>query len=273
MSDISNLYLHGFSSNEQRRLFQQAEYIAPMIYPGIDFQHCHRILEIGSGVGAQTEILLRLFPHIHVTCLDMNDGQLKRAAQYLDKISHAKGRYELHQQDANHLNFSDNSFDGIFLCWILEHLAHPKQVLKEALRVLRPGAKLYANEVMNSSFFVFPHKASLGMYWGAYNHFQSENGGDPYIGAKLGGFLHELGYNHIQTLSKCMHFDKRDPKGRIQALGYWRDLLLSGANQLQECGAIPADLPDGVRDDFASLERCADSVLYYAFIQASAVKP
>jgi ubiquinone/menaquinone biosynthesis C-methylase UbiE len=273
MSNISSAYLHGFSSKEQHRLLQQAHFIAPMIYPGMNFNDCERILEIGSGVGAQTELLLRMFPNIHITCVDMNDAQLERAAAYLSNIPHAKGRYILHKHDAHQLDFADSTFDGVFLCWVLEHVAQPRRVLTEALRVIRSGAKLYANEVMNSSFFIFPHRKAIWDYWQAYNCFQTENGGDPHVGSKLGGFLLEAGFNDIQTVSKCMHFDQRDHQGRIDALHYWRDLLLSGARQMQESRVIPSDLAEKVHEDFIGLERCDDAVIYYAFMQASARKP
>jgi len=38
-----------------------------------------KILEVGCGVGAQTEILLRRFPKTHVTGIDLNDKQLEAA--------------------------------------------------------------------------------------------------------------------------------------------------------------------------------------------------
>ena len=33
-------------------------------------------VEVGAGVGAQTEILLRHFPEIHVTGIEINDEQI-----------------------------------------------------------------------------------------------------------------------------------------------------------------------------------------------------
>lgn len=45
--------------------------------------------------------------------------------------------------DAHNLPFKDESFGGIILQMVLEHVADPKQVLQEAHRVLRPGGRLY----------------------------------------------------------------------------------------------------------------------------------
>ena len=265
-------YLHGFTPQEQQRLRDQAAFVAPMIYPGIDFKGCRRIIEIGSGVGAQTEILLRMFPELHITCVDMNDLQLDSAARSLGQLSFATGRYDLLKRDARSLDFSDETFDGAFICWVLEHMNDPSRVLKETHRVLRPGARVIANEVMNSSFFLFPHSESIWSYWEAYNHFQEVSGGDPNIGAKLGALLLSAGFKHISTTPKWIHHDHRNPEDRIKALRYWRDLLLSGKNQLLQAGAIPPHLPEKVSAAFLDLERSEETVLFYAFIQAAAMR-
>lgn len=76
-------YLHGFIPEEQQRLMDQAGVLESLIYPRIDFFGCKKLLEIGSGVGAQTETLLRLFPDLEITCVDYSQSQLDRAKQNL----------------------------------------------------------------------------------------------------------------------------------------------------------------------------------------------
>jgi hypothetical protein len=55
-------YLHGFSDTEQHRLVTQSRLFESSIFSGIDYGGATRLLEVGSGVGAQTDILLRRFP-------------------------------------------------------------------------------------------------------------------------------------------------------------------------------------------------------------------
>ncbi len=57
----NNKYLHGYEEVEQERLLEQAKVIESNIFDFIDYSDCQRLLEIGSGVGAQTEILQRRF--------------------------------------------------------------------------------------------------------------------------------------------------------------------------------------------------------------------
>lgn len=59
MTDKTNFpYLHGFSKTEQDRLREQAVFSEQTIYRDIDFSESKNIIEVGCGVGAQTEILL-----------------------------------------------------------------------------------------------------------------------------------------------------------------------------------------------------------------------
>ncbi len=46
------------------------------------------------------------------------------------------------QSDAARLPFSENTFDGVICAEILEHVAHPIQVLHEVYRVLKPNGVL-----------------------------------------------------------------------------------------------------------------------------------
>ena len=275
MSEVesSSQYLHGYTDEERQRLHRQAAFIAPHIFPSIDFKRCRRILEIGSGVGAQTEHLLKIFPEIHVTCIDLNEAQLHRAAQTLAQLPIAEGRYELIKQDAHSLAFPAESFDGVFICWVLEHLPDPGQVLREAKRVLRSGGSLYANEVMNASLFLHPHCPDTWTYWQAYNLFQKTHGGDPNVGPKLGALLHEAGFEHINVAPKWLHADRRNPSERQKALSYWCELLLSGKNQLLEAMLIYPSLVDQVTAEFRDLAESPEAVVYYSFIQAKAQKP
>ena len=85
MSDTNDspAYLHGFSPVEQARLMKQARLLESTIFNHIDYTGARRLLEVGSGVGAQTEILLRRVPDVHVSCVDLSEVQLQAAKQNL----------------------------------------------------------------------------------------------------------------------------------------------------------------------------------------------
>jgi SAM-dependent methyltransferase len=263
-------YLHGFSATEQARLMKQARLAESTVFHDIDYADTRRLLEVGSGVGAQTEILLRRFPDLHATCVDLNGQQVEAARRNLDAMPWFEGRYALHQADATDLPFEPRSFDAAFLCWVLEHVPTPARVLSEVRRVLAPGAPVYITEVMNASFLLDPYSPNVWRYWMAFNDFQIESGGDPFVGAKLGNLLLAGGFRDVTTEIKTFHFDNREPARRKTMIGFWEELLLSAADQLVAAGKVTADVVEGVRREMRQVQSDPNAVFFYSFVQARA---
>jgi len=261
-------YLHGFSETEQARLRAQAEFAEYTIFQNIDFSNAKRILEVGSGVGAQTEILLRRFPKAHVTGVDLNDKQIAAARNYLASFPGATGRYEFQQMSADNLSFEAQSFDAAYLCWILEHVPNPAQVLSEVRRVLRPGSEVIVTEVMNSSFFLDPYSPHVWKYWMAFNDYQYDHAGDPFIGAKLGNLLTQVGYHQVKTEVKTWHFDNRRPALRKHAILFWTDLLLSAADQLVSENYVDDEVVTKAKEELGRVANDPNAVFLYSFMQA-----
>ncbi|MBD9367218.1 class I SAM-dependent methyltransferase [Xanthomonas sp. XNM01] len=263
-------YLHGFSDVEQHRLVRQARLLETTLFGDIDYSGARRLLEVGSGVGAQTEILLRRFPELHVTGVDLSPAQLDTARSNLERTPWCRDRYTLHQADAADLPFEPRQFDAAFLCWVLEHVPSPARVLNEVRRVLAPGSPVYITEVMNASFLLHPYSPNVWRYWMAFNDFQHDHGGDPFVGAKLGNLLLAGGFRDVATSIKTLHLDNREPARRKTMIAFWEDLLLSAADQLLAAGAVDADTVAGVRAEMRRVQNDPDAVFFYSFVQARA---
>ena len=263
-------YLHGFSPTEQARLMKQARLAESTIFRNIDYAGATRLLEVGSGVGAQTEILLRRFPDLHVTCVDLNTAQVAAARQNLGSRPWLDGRYALHEADATDLPFEPRSFDAAFLCWVLEHVPAPARALSEVRRVLQPGSVVYVTEVMNASFLLDPYSPHIWRYWMAFNDFQYDHGGDPFVGAKLGNLLLAGGFRDVHTEIKTIHLDNREPARRKTMIAFWEQLLLSAADPLLEAGLVDQETVDGMRREFSLVQNDPNAVFFFSFVQARA---
>jgi ubiquinone/menaquinone biosynthesis C-methylase UbiE len=263
-------YLHGYSEAERDRLHRQARFLEPAVHDRLPFRRRRRLIEVGSGVGAQTEILLRHFPELHVTGVEINDQQLAEARRFLATVPWATGRYQIVKGDASQLDFEPESFDCAFLCWVLEHVSHPARVLGEVRRVLSAGAPIVCNEVLNATFFLDPYSPNTMRYWMAFNDHQLSLGGDPFVGAKLGNLLQSVGFRDVQTDVRSFHLDNRVPGERAEFLRFWTELLLSGAPSLIAAEKISQDVVDGMTEELMRVSRDPNSVFFYAFIQARA---
>jgi ubiquinone/menaquinone biosynthesis C-methylase UbiE len=267
-------YLHGYSSKERDRLHRQARFLEPMVHDRLPYRRRKKLLEVGSGVGAQTEILLRHFPELHVTGVELNDDQLAEARRFLPTVPWASAdgvpRWTMTEGDATQLEFAAETFDCAFLCWILEHVGDPARVLSEVRRVLVPGAPIVCNEVLNATFFIDPYAPDTLRYWTAFNEEQIASGGDPFVGAKLGNLLQSVGFRDVQTEVKTFHLDNRAPAERAEMLAYWTDLLLSGAPAMIAAGRVDQATIDNMRVELTRASRDPNSVFFYSFIQARA---
>jgi ubiquinone/menaquinone biosynthesis C-methylase UbiE len=263
-------YLHGFTQHEQDRLYRQARYLEDAVHDRLPFRRSRRLLEVGCGVGAQTEILLRRFPELHVTGVDRSAQNLARARRHLDGCAWAKGRFQLQRSAAETLPFAADAFDAAFLCWILEHVDDAARTLSEVRRVLRPGSPVVVTEVQNATFFLDPYSPNTLQYWMAFNDTQLELGGDPFVGARLGNLLLAGGYGDIRTEVKTFHFDNRTPADRTEFLAYWTELLLSGAPELAKSGKVSAAVVEGMQRELERVARDPDAVFWYSFVQARA---
>ncbi len=263
-------YLHGFTPEERDRLYRQARFLEYKVHENLPFRRSRKLLEVGCGVGAQTEILLRRFPDLHVTGVDASPPNLEAARTFLAGLGWAASRFDLCEGDAGSLQFEADTFDSAFLCWILEHVGEPARVLSEVRRVLRPGSPVVVTEVQNATFFLDPYSPHTLAYWMAFNDHQLELGGDPFVGAKLGNLLQAVGFSDITTKVRTFHLDNRRVSERREFIAFWAELLLSGAEGLLAAGAVDPETVEGMKVELETVSRDPNAVFFYSFVQARA---
>jgi len=271
MSDSKTTpYLHGYSSTEQERLIRQAAFAEQKIFRDVDFSESARILEVGCGVGAQSEILLRRFPKLKIMGIDYADAQLATLEARINAGELSRDRFEFQKMNAMKMDFADKSFDGAFLCWVLEHIPDPQKVLHEVRRVLREGSVVWISEVLNASFFLDPYSPHTWKYWSEFNDFQFEKAGDPFVGAKLGNMLLNAGFRDIQTRLVSWHLDNREPAQRRRMIEYWTELLFSASPTLLENERVTQATVDGMKRELEAVSEDPNAVFIYSFVQAQA---
>ena len=264
-----NGYLHGYSRSEQTRLHAQARVFAPVLHRELLFPPGTRLLEVGCGAGAQTALLLRRNPKLHVTGVDLSADQLAAARRHF-RGHPAQKRLTLLQANATALPFPRGTFDAALSVWFLEHVPDPLPILKEIRLVLRPGGTLHVREVLNHSFMVFPDSPAITEYWWAYNRMQREFAGNPDVGLELPNLLKAAGFREIDLWREDITYDLTTPALRQLWLKYWRDLLLSGAPAMLTHRRITAALIAAIKREFAQLLKHPHSVFHFTPVFGSA---
>lgn len=268
-------YIHSYSADEQARLVDQAAVLERYVHPGMRFLPGARVLEIGCGVGAQMAVALSRHPAAHVTGIDVASVQLATAHRVLEAPLRA-GTVSLVQGSGLALPFAAESFDAVYLVWVLEHVGTDAvPLLREAARVLRPGGHIWCTEVFNSGLYAYPDAPSLMAFWREFNALQRELGGDPDVGVRLANLALAAGLDVEALDDVSAQLDARvaGESARRAFVRSWQALLLSGVPALEARGRVDRVLVNGMLDDFARLARDPDGIFHYGLRQLRAVRP
>ncbi len=266
-------YIHSYDAAEQDRLVAQAAFLEPYIHPFLAFEPDDSILEIGCGVGAQIRTVLNRHRISAITGIDLSAAQIGKARQLLAREV-GEGSVTLVVGTGAELPFADESFDAIYIFFVLEHFSNPAAILAEAKRVLKSTGKMYCTEVFNSGIYIYPHNQVLLDYWSQFNRLQTAIGGNPDIGIHLPSRFVDAGFRiaEYRTVNPLLDKRMKNPSERDRFIAMWKSLFLSGAELLLNRGMIASDAPRKVSAEFDVLRNDPQAVFEYSARQIVAVK-
>jgi SAM-dependent methyltransferase len=110
------------------------------------------------------------------------------------------------------LPFEDDSFDHVFLCFVLEHLSEPAAALRLLKRVLRPGGSVTVIEGDNGSWYCHPQTPEASRTVQCLSEIQARLGGDPLIGRRVYPLLMEAGFREAHVSPRMVYVDDSRPE-------------------------------------------------------------
>ena len=133
-------YVHGYHPRENQRLQDQAGTLVELLHADTTYSAGSLVLEAGCGIGAQTVTLAQRSPKARFTSIDLSAESLAQAKERTRRAGVTN--VEFHQADIFALPYGDDSFDHVFVCFVLEHLSRPAEALVRLRRVLRTGGTI-----------------------------------------------------------------------------------------------------------------------------------
>ncbi len=203
-------YVHGYSERESSRLADQANTLTNLLHSDTFYPPGSAVLEAGCGIGAQTITLAQNSPHALFTSIDISEKSLAHAKQQIQdmKINNVSFR----QADIFNLPFKDETFDHIFVCFVLEHLPNPEQALSHIRRVLKPGGTITVIEGDHGSAYCHSESIYAKKAIQCLIDLQHQAGGNSLIGRELYPLLDKSGFKNIRVSPRMVYVDSSKPE-------------------------------------------------------------
>jgi SAM-dependent methyltransferase len=263
-------YVHGYQTREHERLQDQAGTLVELLHADTAYPAGSTVLEAGCGVGAQTVTLAARSPEARITSVDVSAESVAAAERRVRDAGLTN--VEFGQADIFDLPFSLASFDHVFVCFVLEHLARPVEALQLLGGLIRPGGTITVIEGDHGSAYFHPDSEAARAAIACQIELQAAAGGNALIGRELYPLLIGAGFDAVSVSPRMVYVDSSRPQ---LVEGFTRRTFTAMIEGVRE-PALAAGLSDAARFDAGvrDLHRTAedDGTFCYTFFKGVGVR-
>ena len=262
--------MHGYQPRENERLWDQAGSLVELLHADTAYPAGSTVLEAGCGVGAQTVTLAQRSPEARFTSIDISPESVAEAERRVTEAGLAN--VEFRQADIFAPPFPAESFDHVFVCFVLEHLSRPVDALVTLQALIRPGGSITVIEGDHGSTYFHPDSPAAHAAIQCQIELQRAAGGDSLIGRKLYPLLVEAGFEAVHVSPRMVYVDASRP---ALVDGFTRKTFTAMIEGVREF-AIAGDMiePDRFDAGIDALHRTTepDGVFCYTFFKGVGVR-
>lgn len=267
---MSERYVHGYDLRENIRLQDQASTLVELLHADTSYPAGSRVLEAGCGVGAQTITLAANSPQADIVAVDISAASVAEARRRIEGAGFTNVSFQ--QGDIFALPFAPGTFDHIFVCFVLEHLARPLEALRVLKNLLKAGGTMTVIEGDHGSTYFYPDDEAAHRAIQCQVALQKRAGGNANIGRELYPLLSAAGLGSVGVSPRMVYVDASKPH---LVEGFTRNTFTAMIEGVRGA-AVDAGLLDaatfdaGIRGLYRTTE--PDGVFCYTFFKAVAVK-
>jgi len=263
-------YVHGYDHRENIRLQDQASTLVELLHSDTKYPAGSKVLEAGCGVGAQTITLAKNSPGALITSIDISAVSINEARRKTEAAGFKNVQFE--QADIFKLPYESESFDHVFVCFVLEHLPQPVAVLQMLKKYLKRGGTITVIEGDHGSAYFYPESDAAHKAIQSQVELQRRAGGNAMIGRKLYPLLTEAGFKSVHVSPRMVYADSSKPE---LVEGFTKKTFTAMIEGVREpamnSGMIEQQVFDqGIRDLYRTAEE--DGVFCYTFFKAMGIK-
>jgi SAM-dependent methyltransferase len=262
---MGETYVHGYQRRENERLQDQAGTLVDLLHSDTAYPRGSTVLEAGCGVGAQTVTLARRSPDARFTSVDVAADSIAEAERRVARAGITN--VEFRRADIFDLPFGGESFDHVFVCFVLEHLSRPVAALAVLGRLLKPGGTITVIEGDHGSAYFHPDSPAAQAAIRCQVELQRQAGGNALIGRQVYPLMVEAGFDPVRVSARMVYVDSSRPD---LVDGFTRKTFTAMIEGVREpaiaAGMIePSSFDAGVRDLHRTT--AADGVFCYTFFK------
>ena len=263
---MNRTYVHGYDDRENIRLQDQASTLVELLHSDTSYPAGSRVLEAGCGVGAQTVTLARNSPKASIISVDISEASITEAKRKVAAAGLTNVQFQ--QADIFNLPYGPDSFDHIFVCFVLEHLSRPVEALNVLKKYMKQGGTITVIEGDHGSAYFYPDSEAAHKAIQCQVELQRRAGGNALIGRELYPLLRSAGYSSIRVSPRMVYVDSSRPELVEGFTKKTFTAMIEGVRELAiEAGIIERGVFEkGIRDLYRTTE--ADGVFCYTFFKA-----
>jgi ubiquinone/menaquinone biosynthesis C-methylase UbiE len=152
------------------------------------------VLDVGCGTGAMLDLFSKLSQDTIFYGVDNSEKVLSTAKSLTSE------NIQFHRGNANNLPFNENTFDFVYTRLVLMHNPNPTEILKEMVRVCKPGGVVCAVEIDDGTQVFHPYGRELSKLLNAHIEYSRINGTDRTMGRKLYSYFTSQGLIDVKVV-------------------------------------------------------------------------